>query len=58
MNQHIDNYCRRTALLLRMLEGDLADEVGEGARDEIRRCLHCAEAEIDVPVPAHQIASE
>lgn len=43
MTQHVENYCRRTALLLRLLEGDLADEVGEGARDEIRRVLHYVE---------------
>lgn len=49
MNQHIENYCRRTALLLRLLEGDLADEITEAAKDEIRRCLHCQEVEIDVP---------
>ena len=50
MSQHVDNYCRRTELLLRLLEGDLAAGVSEVCKDEIRRCLHYAEPEPVEPV--------
>lgn len=43
MTQHIENYCRRTEMLLRLLEGDLSSGVSEACKDEIRRCLHVLE---------------
>lgn len=38
---HVENYCSRTELLLRMLDGDLAAGVSEKIREEIRRILRC-----------------
>ncbi len=43
MTQHVENYCQRTELLLRMLEGDLAPYVSVSVKDEIKRVLRMYE---------------
>lgn len=50
MSPHLcDNYLGRSALLVRMVDGDLAPFVAECVKEEIRRVLHYVEP---VPEPA------
>jgi hypothetical protein len=55
---HVHNYCARTALLLRMLEGDLAHFCSEHVREEIRRILHYVEAPLEPSEPPLAEADE
>lgn len=43
MTQMVENYCARTELLIRMLEGDLAPYVSVSCKDEIKRVLRLAD---------------
>ncbi len=36
---HVENYCSRSVLLLRMLDGDLAQYIAPRVREEIQRVL-------------------
>lgn len=47
MTQHVENYCARTEMLLRMLEGDLSRYVSEHVRGEIRRVLRFEEPPLE-----------
>lgn len=52
-----EQFLQRTELLVRLLEGDLRNDLSERAKDEVRRVLSYIETDIDMTGwPALQLA--
>lgn len=53
-----EQFLQRTELLVRLLEGDLRNDLSERAKDEVRRVLSYIETDIEQPVLALADADE